>query len=400
MELLSPAGNFNKLKAAITFGADAVYMGGPAFGLRAFAGNFSFDEMEHALKYLHERGKKGYVTMNVYPSTEQLDEVEPYIKRCADLKADGIIISDPGIFSIAKQSGVNIPISLSTQANTTNLSSVNFWGSLGAERVILAREVKKHDMQQIVKGANCEIETFIHGAICISMSGRCLISAYMTGRDANQGECTHPCRWKYSLMEETREGEFYPVYEDEDMTYLYNSKDMCLLHRIGELVGMGVKSGKIEGRMKSVMYASIVTGVYRQAIDKAMKDPENYTVDPHLEHMLSCVSNRGYTEGFYSEEDDYFAINRDNANSTNQADFLAVAENTKDGKVVVSCRAKFVTGEKLAFVTPSLEKIEIAPSQIIAEDSEQLVDNTRPNYKYLIPIEKSLPEGSLLLRFK
>ncbi len=400
MELLSPAGNFDKLKAAISFGADAVYMGGPAFGLRAFAGNFSFDEMEHALKYLHERGKKGYVTMNVYPSTEQLAEVEPYVKRIADLGADGLIISDPGIFSIAKKSGVNVPISLSTQANTTNLSAVNFWGDMGASRVILAREVKKHDMQEIVKGANTEIETFIHGAICISMSGRCLISAYMTGRDANQGECTHPCRWKYSLMEETREGQYYPVYEDNDMTYLYNSKDMCLLHRIGELVKMGVKSGKVEGRMKSVMYASIVTGVYRKAIDQALKDPENYTVDPHLERMLSCVSNRGYTEGFYSGEDDYFAINRDNANSTNQADFLAAVVGQKGGNVIVSCRAKFLVGEKLAFVTPSLDIIEFTTSQIIADDSEQLVENTRPNYKYQIPMEQQLPEGSLLLRMK
>ena len=214
MELLSPAGNFEKLKAAVRFGADAVFMGGPAFGLRANAGNFSFDEMEEAFKYLHDRGKKGYVTVNIYPQTNELERIRQYLKKCEQLGADALIISDPGIFSIVKQEGIKTPVSISTQANTTNLAAVNFWASLGACRVIMAREVRKEDLVEIMKNAECEVETFIHGAICISMSGRCLISSYMTGKDANNGECTHPCRWNYSLMEEKRDGEYFPVYED------------------------------------------------------------------------------------------------------------------------------------------------------------------------------------------
>ena len=399
MELLSPAGNFEKLKAAVRFGADAVFMGGPAFGLRANAGNFSFDEMEEAFKYLHDRGKKGYVTVNIYPQTHDLDDIRKYLKKCEQLGADALIISDPGIFSIVKQEGIKTPVSISTQANTTNLAAVNFWASLGAHRVIMAREVRREDLIEIMKHAQCEVETFIHGAICISMSGRCLISSYMTGKDANNGECTHPCRWNYALMEEKRDGEYFPVYEDERGTYLYNSKDLCLLDRIGELVKMGSASGKIEGRMKSIMYVSIVTGVYRQAIDAAMKDADNYKPLPEWRQLLESVSNRGYIEGFYGGEYDAAAINRETSGYSRSAAFLGVAlKDSSNDELEITCRAKFAPNEEITILTPDLKKINVTP-EIVLDEGGNKIEATRPNYIYKIPFKDKAPEGSLIMRF-
>ena len=399
MELLSPAGNFEKLKAAVRFGADAVFMGGPAFGLRANAGNFSFDEMEEAFKYLHDRGKKGYVTVNIYPQTHELDDIRKYLKKCEQLGADALIISDPGIFSIVKQEGIKTPVSISTQANTTNLAAVNFWASLGAHRVIMAREVRREDLIEIMKHAQCEVETFIHGAICISMSGRCLISSYMTGKDANNGECTHPCRWNYALMEEKRDGEYFPVYEDERGTYLYNSKDLCLLDRIGELVKMGSASGKIEGRMKSIMYVSIVTGVYRQAINAAMKDADNYKPLPEWRHLLESVSNRGYIEGFYGGEYDAAAINRETSGYSRSAAFLGVTlKDSSNDELEITCRAKFAPNEEITILTPDLKKINVIP-EIVLDEGGNKIEATRPNYIYKIPFKDKAPEGSLIMRF-
>lgn len=399
MELLSPAGNFEKLKAAVRFGADAVFMGGPAFGLRANAGNFSFDEMEEAFKYLHDRCKKGYVTVNIYPQTNELESIRQYLKKCEQLGADALIISDPGIFSIVKQEGIKTPVSISTQANTTNLAAVNFWASLGASRVIMAREVRKEDLVEIMKNAQCEVETFIHGAICISMSGRCLISSYMTGKDANNGECTHPCRWNYALMEEKRDGEYFPVYEDDRGTYLYNSKDLCLLDRIGELVKMGSASGKIEGRMKSIMYVSIVTGVYRQAIDLAVKDADNYKPLPEWRHLLESVSNRGYIEGFYGGEYDTNAVNRETSGYSRSAAFLGVAlKDSSNDELEITCRAKFAPDEEITILTPDLKKIKVIP-EIVLDEGNNKVEATRPNYIYKIPFKDKAPEGSLIMRF-
>ena len=399
MELLSPAGNFEKLKAAILYGADAVFMGGPAFGLRANAGNFTFDEMEEAFKYLHERGKKGYVTVNIYPQTHELSDIAKYLKTCEQLGADALIVSDPGIFSIIKQEGIKTPVAISTQANTTNLAAVNFWADLGAKRVIMAREVRKNDLEEIIKNAKCQVETFIHGAICISMSGRCLISSYMTGKDANNGECTHPCRWNYALVEEKREGEYFPVYEDERGTYLYNSKDLCLLDRIGELVKMGSSSGKIEGRMKSIMYVSIVTGVYRQAINEALKDPDNYKAKKEWHELLGSVSNRGYIEGFYGAEEDVTAINRQTSGYSRAAAFLGVVvKDSHNDELEITCRAKFAPNEEITILTPDLRKINVTPELILDEGGFK-IDATRPNYIYKIPFKEKAPVGSLIMRF-
>lgn len=398
MELLSPAGNFEKLKAAVSFGADAVYFGGPSFGLRAFAGNFTFDEMEEALKYLHYRGKKGYVTVNVFPATSELSEIEKYLKRCEVFGADGLIISDPGVFYIARKAGIKTSIHISTQANTTNLAAVNFWAEQGAERVIMARETTASDLEATVQSAKCDIEVFIHGAMCISMSGRCLISSYMTGRSANKGECTHPCRWNYALMEETRPGAYYPVYEDERGTYLYNSKDLKLLNRIGELEKMGIRSGKIEGRMKSVMYVSVVTGVYRAAIDRAASDPYKYVVDENWRFLLDSVSNRGYTEGFYGCAGDSDAINRETGGYKRNASFLGVVEGYRESELIISARAKFSVGETISVLEPGLKRTDITPAAIYDEYGYQ-VEHTRPNYIYKIKFLGEAEAGSLIMRF-
>ena len=250
-----------------------------------------------------------------------------------------------------------------------------------------------------MKNAQCEVETFIHGAICISMSGRCLISSYMTGKDANNGECTHPCRWNYALMEEKRDGEYFPVYEDDRGTYLYNSKDLCLLDRIGELVKMGSASGKIEGRMKSIMYVSIVTGVYRQAIDLAVKDADNYKPLPEWRHLLESVSNRGYIEGFYGGEYDTNAVNRETSGYSRSAAFLGVAlKDSSNDELEITCRAKFAPDEEITILTPDLKKIKVIP-EIVLDEGNNKVEATRPNYIYKIPFKDKAPEGSLIMRF-
>ena len=349
MELLSPAGNFEKLKAAVRFGADAVFMGGPAFGLRANAGNFSFDEMEEAFKYLHDRGKKGYVTVNIYPQTNELESIRQYLKKCEQLGADALIISDPGIFSIVKQEGIKTPVSISTQANTTNLAAVNFWASLGASRVIMAREVRKEDLVEIMKNAQCEVETFIHGAICISMSGRCLISSYMTGKDANNGECTHPCRWKYAVVEETRPGEYLPVYENERGTYIFNSKDLCMIEHIPELLEAGIDSLKIEGRMKTALYVATVARTYRKAIDDYQKDPELYRKNMpwYLEQISNCTY-RQFTKGFFFGKPDENSQIYDNNTYVKEYTYLGiVGEKNAEGLYRIEQRNKFSVGETI-----------------------------------------------------
>jgi len=399
MELLSPAGNYEKMITAINYGADAVYFSGKSYGLRASADNFSIDEMDEAFKYLHSVGKKGYVTVNIFPKTEELEGISNYLQTVDLLGADGFIISDPGIFYIAKNLGLKTPISISTQANTTNLAAVNFWAAQDVKRVILAREIFRKDLEAICKDAKCEVEVFVHGAICISMSGRCLISAYMTGKDANHGECTHPCRWNYHLVENTRRDQTFPIEEDERGTYLYNSKDLSMIEKIGELYNMGIASAKIEGRMKSMMYLSIVTAVYRAAIDRAISDPENYLADNRWLELLSAISNRGYITGYYEGKIDNEAINNENALLNNTASFLATVDSSTDNEMVISARAKFLVGDTIDIFSPGLIEDKIIVDQIVNINGT-VEPNTRPNYKYKLKTDKKIKEGSLLLKYK
>lgn len=301
VELLAPAGNLEKLKFAIIYGADAVYLGGEEFGLRASAENFSIDEMREGLDFAHSRGRKVYLTMNIIPHNDDIEKLPDYINEISKIGFDAIILSDPGVFSIVKQMMPNIDVHLSTQANNTNWRSAKYWYQQGVKRIILARELTFQEIRQIRDKipSELELEAFIHGSMCISYSGRCLLSNYMTGRDSNRGMCAHPCRWKYSLVEEKRPGEYMPVYENERGTFIFNSKDMCTIKHIPELVESGLSSLKIEGRIKSSYYVATVVKAYRHALDEYYKNPESYEFDNYWYDELNKVSHREFTTGFY-----------------------------------------------------------------------------------------------------
>ena len=300
-ELLIPAGSLDVLKTAVIYGADAVYIGGEAFGLRAKARNFSIEEMQVGIAFAHERGVKVYVTANILAHNGDLPGVEAYFKELKQAEPDALIISDPGVFDIARRVLPDTDIHISTQANNTNYGTYQFWHRMGAKRVVSARELSLEEIRQIRANIpqDMEIESFIHGAMCISYSGRCLLSNFLTGRDANQGACTHPCRWKYSLVEETRPGEYMPVYEGERGTYIFNSKDLCMIEYIPELVEAGIDSFKIEGRMKTALYVATVARTYRKAIDDFRKDPKLYreNMEWYKAEIGKCTY-REFTTGF------------------------------------------------------------------------------------------------------
>lgn len=298
-ELLSPAGNLEKLKLAILYGADAVYCGGHNYGLREGADNFTLEELVEGTEFAHQHGGRIYITVNMIPHNDDLVGLDEYLHQLEEIGVDALIVSDPGVISILKQEGIQLPIHLSTQANAVNWASVLFWAEQGVERVILARELSKDEIIEIRKKTDISLEMFIHGSMCISYSGRCLLSNYMANRDANRGRCAHSCRWKYYLVEEKRPGEYYPVFEDEQGTYIMNSRDLCLIEHIPEVVETGVDSLKIEGRMKSLHYVATVTAVYRQAIDSYFKDPISYQFKPEWLEELKKVSHRDYTTGFF-----------------------------------------------------------------------------------------------------
>jgi len=301
VELLAPAGSLEKLKMAVLYGADAVYIGGEEFGLRASAENFSREDMEEGIKFAHERGKKVYLTMNIIPHNEDLAKMPHFIVEAQNLGVDAVILSDPGTFYIVKENAPDMEVHLSTQANNTNWMSAKFWYDHGVRRIVLARELSLSEIGEIRRKLpeDLELEIFVHGAMCISYSGRCLLSNYMAGRDSNKGYCAHPCRWKYHLVEEKRPGEYMPVFENERGTFIYNSKDLCMIEYIPDIIKTGITSLKIEGRMKSSYYVATIVKAYRDAIDAYYEDPENYSFDPHWMEDLSKASHREYSTGFY-----------------------------------------------------------------------------------------------------
>lgn len=300
-EILAPAGSLSKLKVAIDYGADAVYLGGGRLNLRAFSNNFTFEEIEEGVKYCHDRGRKVYVVVNVFARNVDLAGAEEYIKKLADLKIDAILAGDPAIIAVAKKAAPDLEIHLSTQANTVNWMAAKFWYDQGVKRIVLARELTFNEIKGFTENLpeDCELEAFVHGSMCIAYSGRCLISNYMMGRDANKGICSNACRYKYALVEETRPGEYYPVVEDEDGTYIMNSKDLCMIKHIPELVQSGIDSLKIEGRMKSEFYLASTVKAYREAVDAYCADPANYEFNEEWMHLVSRVSHRQYHTGFF-----------------------------------------------------------------------------------------------------
>lgn len=301
IELLAPAGDLEKLKMAIIYGADAVYLGGEAFGLRKASKNFGIDEIQEGVNFAHERGKKVYVTLNIVPHDKDMDGLEEYVLDLERVGVDAVIVSDPGMYTVIRNTVPNMEIHISTQASVTNYQTIMFWYNLGARRIVLARELSFEEISRITSKLpeDLDIEAFVHGAMCMSYSGRCLISNYMTGRDANMGDCAQPCRYKYYVVEEKRPGEYFPIEEHDEGTFLFNSKDLCMIEHLPEVVNSGIMSLKIEGRVKSAYYVATVIRSYRMAIDAYMKDPENYKYNEDWLKEIKKVSHRDFTTGFY-----------------------------------------------------------------------------------------------------
>lgn len=402
VELLVPAGSLEVLKVAVTFGADAVYIGGEVFGLRAKAHNFSLEEMKEGIDFAHASGVKVYVTANILAHNDDLDEVRKYLKELGEIKPDALIISDPGIFTIAKEVLPDMEIHISTQANNTNYGTYNFWHRLGAKRVVSARELSLKEIADIRKNIpeDMEIETFVHGAMCISYSGRCLLSNFMVGRDANRGECTHPCRWKYSVMEEKRPGEYFPVYENERGTFIFNSKDLCMIEHIPELIEAGIDSFKIEGRMKTALYVATVARTYRKAIDDYMESPEKYKENMHwyLDQISDCTY-RQFTTGFFfgkpSEESQIYDSNTYLKDYT----FLGIIGDTdSEGRYIIEQKNKFSVGETIEVMKPNGENIEVVVKRIVNDDGEDMESCPHPLQRLHIDLGIKMDRFDILRR--
>lgn len=401
-ELLIPASSLEVLKTAVIFGADAVYIGGEVFSLRAKSKNFSMDDMREGIAFAHAHGTKVYVTANILAHNGDLDGVEEYFHELKEIGPDALIISDPGVFQIAKEICPEIEVHISTQANNTNYRTYRFWHSLGAKRVVSARELSMDELRELRANIpeDLEIETFIHGAMCISYSGRCLLSSYFTGRDANQGACTHPCRWKYAIMEETRPGEYLPVYENERGTYIFNSKDLCMIEHIPELVEAGIDSFKIEGRMKTALYVAVVTRTYRQAIDDYMKDEALYRsrMDYYKEEIAKCTY-RQFTTGFFFGKPDHDTQIYDNNTYIKAYTYLGlIGEHRGDGFYSLEQRNKFSVGEKIEVMKPDGRDLEVTVRAMTDEEGQPMESCPHPKQKIYVDLGIELSPFDLLRR--
>ena len=387
-ELLVPASSLEVLKTAVIFGADAVYIGGEAFGLRAKAKNFTKEDMRQGIAFAHEYNKKVYVTVNILAHNDDLPGVREYLKELKELKPDGLIIADPAIFMLAKEICPEIERHISTQANNTNYGTYKFWWDLGATRVVSARELSLKEIREIRDHIpeEMEIESFMHGAMCISYSGRCLLSNYFTGRDANQGACTHPCRWKYSVMEEKRPGEYFPVYENERGTYIFNSKDLCMIEHIPEMIEAGIDSFKIEGRMKTALYVATVARTYRKAIDDYLESPEKYrnNMPWYLDQISNCTY-RQFTTGFYFGKPSEEAQIYDSNTYVKEYTYLGIIGGEKDGMYRIEQRNKFSVGETIEIMKPNGDNVEVVVKRIVNEDGED--QESAPHSKQVLYID-------------
>ncbi len=399
-ELLIPASSLEVLKTAVTYGADAVYIGGEAFSLRAKSKNFSKEDMIEGIAFAHAHDVKVYVTANILAHNGDLLGVETYFKELKEIGPDALIISDPGVFSIAKEVCPEIDVHISTQANNTNYRTYLFWKQLGATRVVSARELSLAEIKTLRANIpdDLEIETFIHGAMCISYSGRCLLSSYLTGRDANQGACTHPCRWKYALMEETRPGEYMPVYENERGTYIFNSKDLCMIDHIPDLIDAGIDSLKIEGRMKTALYVAAVTRTYREAIDDYLKDPLLYESKlPHYREEISKCTYRQFTTGFFYGKPDSETQIYDNNTYVKAYTYLGLAgEKNKEGMYALEQRNKFCVGDEIEVMKPDGRNLSVTVKAMKDENGEVMESCPHPKQKFYIDLGVALEPFDLL----
>ena len=401
-ELLIPASSLEVLKTAVIFGADAVYIGGETFSLRAKAKNFSHEDMKEGIAFAHAHGVRVHVTANILAHNYDMEPARNYFQELAELAPDAIIVADPGMIMLAKENCPDIEIHLSTQANNTNYMTYRFWYGQGVKRVVSARELSLKEIKEIREQIpeDMEIETFIHGAMCISYSGRCLLSNYLTGRDSNQGACTHPCRWKYSVMVESRPGEYFPVYENERGTFIFNSKDLCMIEHIPELVEAGIDSLKIEGRMKTALYVATVARTYRKAIDDYFADPELYekNMDWYKAEISKCTY-RQFTTGCYFGKPDENTQFNDNNTYVNEYIYLGIVEAVKDSLCRIEQRNKFCVGDSIEIMKPDGTNVPVTVEAMYTEEGESV--DSAPHPKQVLWIKLSMPPQEFdLLRQK
>lgn len=402
IELLVPASSLEVLKVAVVFGADAVYIGGEVYGLRAKAKNFSKEDMIEGIAFAHERGVKVYVTANILAHNRDLQGVREYFEELKEIRPDALIIADPAVFSLAREICPEIEVHISTQANNTNYGTYQFWHKLGASRVVSARELSLAEIKEIRENIpdDLEIETFIHGAMCISYSGRCLLSNYFTGRDANQGACTHPCRWKYSVVEEQRPGEYLPVYENERGTYIFNSKDLCMIEHIPELMDAGIDSFKIEGRMKTALYVATVARTYRKAIDDYLESEEKYQANMnwYLEQISNCTYRQFTTGFFFGKPSDEAQIYDSNTYIKEYTYLGIVGHGDERGLYEIEQRNKFSVGESIEVMKPNGDNISVQVLRIVNEDGEEMDSAPHPKQRLWIDLGMELEQYDILRR--
>ena len=401
LELLAPAGDMEKLKTAVRFGADAVYFGGEMFSLRAGAGNFTIPEIEEAMDWLHSNNAKGYMTINIYPHNGDILPLRDYIGKIRHIPVDAFLVSDPGVMGLIREQIPDAEIHLSTQANTTNYLTARFWASQGVKRIVCAREMSLDEIRIMRKELpeDIEIESFVHGAMCISYSGRCLLSNFMAGRDANRGACTHPCRWKYALVEEQRPGQYYPIEEDGYGSYILNSRDLCMIDHIPDLAEAGVYSLKIEGRMKSMYYVATVVTAYRAAIDAYLSDPENYVLDSKWYDELCKASHREFTHGFYYNKPTGKDQNYLTSDYTREYSFIGLVRETDEntGLTTVEQRNKFSIGDTVEVFGPYTAYYEETINEMYDEEGNAV--ESAPHPQQILRIRfKRIPEEGFILR--
>ena len=402
-ELLCPAKGLEELKTAVVYGADAVYIGGETFSLRANAKNFTEEEMSEGISFAHDRGVKIHVTANILAHDRDIDEAYRYFEETRELRPDALIIADPGMYQVAKEVCPDIDRHVSTQANNTNYMTFCFWSDMGAKRVVAARELTLAELKQMRAKlpGNLEMECFVHGAMCISYSGRCLLSNYLVGRDANQGECTHPCRWKYALEEETRPGEYFPVFENDRGTYIMNSKDLCMIEHIPELIDAGIDSFKIEGRMKTALYVACVARTYRQAIDDYVESPDKYkeNLEWYKEEIGKCTT-RSFTTGFYFGKPGSDSQIYDNSTYVTEYIYLGHAEDVaEDGSFILHQKNKFSVGEEIEIMRRSGDNTVCRVEAITDEDGKAQESAPHPGQKIRVMLS-AFPEEYDILRRK
>jgi len=400
-ELVLPAGDLEKLKTALLFGADAVYLGGKDFSLRAFAGNLTLPEIAAGLTYAHERGKKVYIAVNILAHNRDIDSLPPYLEELQQLGVDGLIISDPGVMRLAKKYAPSIPVTVSTQANVSNYESAAFYQDLGAVRVVLARELTLDEIAHIKRQVEIELEIFVHGAMCVSYSGRCLLSHYMAGRSANQGACAHPCRYKYSVVEEKRPGQYYAIEEDERGSYIFNSRDLCLLEYLPQLIDVGVNAFKVEGRMKSPLYVASVARIYRQVIDLYVNQGHTGT-DQEIKGWMEelwAVATRPFTNGFVEGESPLIQdVSRQEM--PRRTDFCGMVKgyHLDRGMVEIEQRNNFGPGDSLQFMVPDGQIIDLQLQELFDAEGNPLDRARHPRQKVFIPFDQLVIEDSILRR--